>query len=414
MSYESICEAQKITFQRWQQAFSLWKEAQKNYFEPDAFCVNMQTCITQIRTISFIVQSNKDKIDSFDKWYIPWQDKMKNDPIMTWLKDSRNQIEKQGDLEKHSNIQLEIIASYFDDGPKVTVPSKELLFVSIKSIVTAIKKTNIYKHFEENGILEVKRQWVANSFEDAELLSLLSYGLLFLLDMINSLNPNQQLFQVSQYRNSLLQEPPSSICISLRDGKVFSRPFLPTYTKRVNVNERAVKTYYPQADDMRALPQNSLRDYVVKYMQMAKYLLQIDKNLQSLVFLSNMDTEGHECDSHVYPMICPDRQAKYLFMRFIAQQVKIYRLNTIIVVTENWFTTRKDLDPITVLTNFPEDREGILIVACNSRGEEYSCHQEFTHKESNIVFIGEPTLETGECGAYFIEPVKEVWKNNFN
>ncbi|MDE3276758.1 MAG: hypothetical protein PUK73_00065 [Spirochaetota bacterium] len=113
-------------------------------------------------------------------------------------------------------------------------------------------------------------------------------------------------------------------------------------------------------------------------------------------------------------MICPDRQAKYLFMRFIAQQVKIYRLNTIIVVTENWFTTRKDLDPITVLTNFPEDREGILIVACNSRGEEYSCHQEFTHKESNIVFIGEPTLETGECGAYFIEPVKEVWKNNFN
>ena len=213
MSYESICEAQKITFQRWQQAFSLWKEAQKNYFDPDAFCVNMQTCITQIRTISFILQSNKDKIDSFDKWYIPWQDKMKNDSIMTWLKDSRNQIEKQGDLEKHSNIQLKIIASYLNDGPKVIVPSKELLFVSIKSIIATIKRTNSYKHFEENGTLEIKRQWFANSFEGTELLSLLSYGLLFLLDMINSLNPNQQLFQVSQYRNSLLQEPPSSICI---------------------------------------------------------------------------------------------------------------------------------------------------------------------------------------------------------
>lgn len=414
MSYESICEAQKITFQRWQQAFSLWTEAQKNYFEPDAFCVNMQTCITQIRTISFILQSHKDKIDSFDQWYAPWQDKMRNDRIMTWLKDSRNKIEKQGDLEKHSNIQLKIIASYFNNGPKAIVPSRELLFAGIKSIISAIKETNIYKHFEENGILEIKRQWIANSFEDAELLSLLSYGLLFLLDMINSLNPRQQLFQVSQYRGLLLQECPSIICISLKDGKVFSKSFLPTHTKHVNVDESAVKTHYPHADDMRALPQNSLRDYVVKYMQMAKYLLQIDKSLQSLVFLSNMDTEGRECDSHVYPMVCPDRQAKYLFMRFIARQVKIHRLNTIIVVTENWFTTRKDLDPVTVLTNFPEDREGILVVACNSRGEEYSYHQEFTHKESDIVFIGEPTMETEECGAYFLEPVKEVWKNNFH
>ena len=318
MSLENTCEAQKLTFQRWKQAFALWQEAQKNYFEPDAFCVSMQTCITQIRTISFILQANKDKIDSFDKWYAPWQYKMKNDRIMTWLKDSRNQIEKQGDLEKHSNIQLKIIASYFNNGPQTIIPSKKLLFEGINSILSSIKQIPIRKHFEENGILEIKRQWVANSFEDRELLSLLSYGLLFLLDMINSLNSKQQLFRTSQYRELLLQECSRVLYVSLKDGKLLCDPTLPHRKERMPINREAIKSRYPSFDKICTLPQNSLRNLVVKHMEMAKTFLLTDKSLQSIVFLSNMTAEGKQTNAIAYPMICSNRQSKYLFMRFIA------------------------------------------------------------------------------------------------
>ena len=402
MSFESISEAQKLTFQRWQQAFSLWSEAQKNYFEPDVFCVNMQTCITQIRTISFILQSNKDKIDSFEQWYTPWQEKMQNDHIMKWLKDSRNKIEKQGDLEKYSNIQIEMIASYLNNGPKVIIPSKKLLFQGISIILSDIKKTREYKHFKENGILVIKRQWFANNFENVELLSLLSYGLLFLLDVINSLYPNQQLFKISDYRESLLKEPPRVLYISLKTGKLFCNPMSSYHNERFFTDENLVKTRYPLIDNIRTLPQNSLYDYVIKYMQIAKHLLKIDKSLEGTVFLSNMFENGKLSDVYAYPIICANRQTKYLFMRFIAQQVKIYKLNTMITIAESWLSTRTDLDPITVLTDFPKEKEAILVTACNMNGEEYTCQQEFTRKDSDIVFVGEPVINSQKDKIFFI------------
>ena len=84
------------------------------------------------------------------------------------------------------------------------------------------------------------------------------------------------------------------------------------------------------------------------------------------------------------------------------------------MVTESWFSTREDLDPLTVLTNFPQEREMILVVGCNAKGEEYSCYQEFTHQNSNIVLIGKSVLDMEKGKSLFIAPVQEVWKNNFH
>lgn len=414
MSQESIKEAQEIIFQRWKQAFLLWKEARKNYFEPDSFCVNMQACITQIRTISFIMQSNKEKIDSFDEWYFPWQAKMKSDNVMKWLKDSRNQIEKQGDLEKYSIIQLEIIASYFNNGPKTTIPSKNFLFQGIASIFSFLKKNPSFKHFETNGVLKIQRQWFANSFKEKELLSLLSYGLCFLLDIIHSLNTNQDIFEISHYRELLLQDSPMSLYMSVDNGELLRDPTILQQKERIYADKKAVERRYPLVDIISALPQNSLHHYVIKYMEMAKYLLKIDKSLANTIFLSNMDSKGEISNICVYPMNFSDKRTKYLFMRFIAQQVKIHKFDTIIAVTESWYSTRKDIDPITILTNFPHKREVILVVACNSRGEEYTAHQEFTHKKDDIVFVGETIIEEEKDRSFFIAPIKEIWKNDFN
>ena len=43
---------------------------------------------------------------------------------MRWMQDARNKIEKEGDLDAHSFIRAQIIASYLNEGPAIEVPAE--------------------------------------------------------------------------------------------------------------------------------------------------------------------------------------------------------------------------------------------------------------------------------------------------
>ena len=49
------------------------------------------------RSVTFILQKLKLKVDNFEIWYDPYREEMKNDPLMTRFKDIRNSIEKEGE-----------------------------------------------------------------------------------------------------------------------------------------------------------------------------------------------------------------------------------------------------------------------------------------------------------------------------
>ena len=83
-------------------AHRLWHHALESYFDPEAFRVALQNCIQTLRTVTWLLQNNKRHIPNFDAWYSAWQDKMRADNVMRWLVNSRNKIEKQGDLGTHS------------------------------------------------------------------------------------------------------------------------------------------------------------------------------------------------------------------------------------------------------------------------------------------------------------------------
>jgi hypothetical protein len=48
------------------------------------------------RAATFALQGLRSVVDDFDKWYGPQQEAMKNDPLMSYFKDLRNDIEKGG------------------------------------------------------------------------------------------------------------------------------------------------------------------------------------------------------------------------------------------------------------------------------------------------------------------------------
>lgn len=153
-----------------------WHAAQEAYFDPEAFRVAIQTAIQTSRTVSFILQNNKHFIPSFDNWYSKWQEEFRSIPLMKWMVEARNRIEKQGDLEAHSFIRAEIIASHLNQGPAVQVPA-ELSDAPMK-LVKSIPDSPLGKHIKKDGVLRIQRRWIENTLPDFELLDAvaITYG----------------------------------------------------------------------------------------------------------------------------------------------------------------------------------------------------------------------------------------------
>lgn len=145
-----------------------WHEAERGYFDPERFRIGIQATIQTLRTVTFILQSNKRLFENFDAWYTPWQDRFRSDALMRWMIDARNKIEKVGDLETHSQVRAEIIASYYEEGPRLEVPAE--LFQDPSSLLKSIASPALMQHVMANGVLRIQRRWVENTLPGYELL----------------------------------------------------------------------------------------------------------------------------------------------------------------------------------------------------------------------------------------------------
>jgi hypothetical protein len=160
--------AARAVQQRLRQMLQLWEHAAESYFSPEQFQLNLQNCITTSRTVTFIMQSNKSSVGDFEAWYGNYVNKWKLDPIMKWAKDSRNIIEKQGDLAIFSQIKAKIICSYI--GGPTTDWIGSSLFRSNEAIRASIPKKFLIPQVIQHGTLVIERRWVANSLPDIEIL----------------------------------------------------------------------------------------------------------------------------------------------------------------------------------------------------------------------------------------------------
>jgi hypothetical protein len=73
-----------------------WKKAEASYQEPVDFVRYTQATILALRAVTFVLQSAKRQIPEFHAWYADWQEKMRQDHVLHWLKETRNNIEKVG------------------------------------------------------------------------------------------------------------------------------------------------------------------------------------------------------------------------------------------------------------------------------------------------------------------------------
>lgn len=59
------------------------------------------------RSVTWVLQNLRSVIkEEFDNWYIPEQEKMKNDPLMRYFVNARNELEKQGKLSVATSVSI--------------------------------------------------------------------------------------------------------------------------------------------------------------------------------------------------------------------------------------------------------------------------------------------------------------------
>src|SRR5690349_1236783 len=104
---EPECPVPK-SHRRLQEAHRAWHQAAHLYSDPDGFRVNLNAAIQALRNVTFILQSEKHNIPSFDTWYPSWQQRMKEDNVLRWSVDARNRVVKQGDLETESVARVHV------------------------------------------------------------------------------------------------------------------------------------------------------------------------------------------------------------------------------------------------------------------------------------------------------------------
>jgi len=165
--------------QAWERRLTdLWlllERCHATYMEPELFRLNTNQFLQTSRTVTFIIQKNKDQIPGFDDWYRPITAEWAKDAVMTWAKDSRNMIEKEGDLDLHSALRMTLFWSYIAEHDISLVTGRdELLQAGTKRLIRFARR-NLPSGVVDSSAVRVERRWVANTLPNWELLQAFTY-----------------------------------------------------------------------------------------------------------------------------------------------------------------------------------------------------------------------------------------------
>jgi hypothetical protein len=172
----SLCPLPK-THRRLVEAHVLWHQSLEQYHQPDLFQANLNATIQALRNITFILQSEKHSFTQFDVWYKSWQERIKPDPVLRWLKEARNTVVKQGELET-SSIAVVKLVTWKDDVlletsiPPDTPPSLILANIPLLELVS---NTHLPSGDLKHAAIIIERRWSVTELGGREILGALAW-----------------------------------------------------------------------------------------------------------------------------------------------------------------------------------------------------------------------------------------------
>lgn len=375
-----------------------------SYFDPDRFRQNVNHFLQTARTVTFIVQKSKESIPNFDAWYQsrvigPW----KSDQIMEWAKDARNSIEKEGDLELQSTLDVRLLFSYLEeDDVRVECGREELLDATVARLIR-VAHQQLPFGVREAAALRVERTWITSTLPSHELLWGLGYVYSRLYECSESLADHLG----RQLPVSIPQ--PSDVTV-LRDAsrqvelvKLKDRRNYRISTERVDavpadqLPETVTRTFGELKSEL--IRPTSFSTMMSYYSRMAQATFEQWGNHVPMLFLFN----NKWAPIYMATFAPADQVEKYFFWRAIGERIALQRAHALVFTSETWLREAKGYPsrPISELRIIGEK----LQVTGVDRDRNYAIRSwDIRHSEAAGVALEEDASSMPSDQPFFLVP----------
>ena len=381
-------------------------QADQNYFEPDLFRLNVNNAIQTARTVTFLIQKNKSSIPEFDLWYKEnLLDRIKGDRVMEWLKESRNHIEKEGDLDVNSECNLETIFSYTDPGPKMSLKHEGQLFIGTKRLLRTIRKIFPTGVFRDSAIA-IDRRWVATSLPDFELTDALHYGYSELERVVDSLDKHlgSEGGVVMPLSRSMRGSSSRRAYLKSEDGQIYSFAHASTNVTLPDV-AALEERYDVDAFASAFRTTGDLSTAIERFSELASALYTKDGYHITIGFV--LGSEGRIL--HMLQPQFDDHTDKMIFWTELAHVARINKeVSAVIFTSEIWFRSA-DGFPQKRVSQLDITGEGLQIVAADRDKCFVKTIPVVSDEAGKRLDIGSAELTT-DVLPNFIVPLRKVWE----
>jgi len=387
----------------------LLKNCSSTYLDPDLFRMNTNQFLQTARTVTFIIQKNKSYIKDFDIWYKKNViDLWAQDEVMQWAKNSRNIIEKQGDLEINSTLDVSLIFSYLEeDDIKLKIGRQELLNYGVKKLVRFSQK-HLPSGITDAAVVRISRNWVTKNLSNWELLHALVYVYCRHYDTHRKLCKHLQ----TTLSKKLLDPAESN---SIREEALN-----PYYLKLNDLNRYSIRREVIHHDSSYK-PPPELMSKINEIQNNFKDINSVDSALSHFLEFAAItfrDAGFHISILHLFDdnwsnvdlmtTIFADHADKYIFWRSIGERVKSQRITAIVWTSELWHRSLKG-HPSTAIKNLPITGEGLMVSVLDASGNFKQATWEISRDAdgNNPVLSAEPSfnVEYNTEAPYFFAPI---------
>ncbi len=400
---------------RWEKRLSdvaqLLRQCAASYFEPDRFRLNCNQFLTTSRTVNFLIQKDKALIPNFDEWYAAQVIELwAGDKVMAWGRDSRNHIEKVGDLDLESELAVTLIFTHDEDQDiSILCARNELIGATVRHLLRHAEK-HLPTGVSDASVLRIRRRWVANTLPGRELLSALTY-----------IYGRQRALAVSlaSYLGRPLPREIPEIGdireIRERDGQVRYVKFRDRKPSRMASHViRQVPDYLPpqwlqelakERDPSKGLP--GLNVQLEFHTKMAEGTFQQFGNHMPMMWMYDKAGQavGHE------GMVPDDQATKFIYWRTVADRVESLRPATLIWICEIWIKDRARNFELP-MRKMPIKGEALHVMGIDRSGHVTTIYWDIQRDSPNAwprLVRREPSPETQYGAPYFLLSVQRAF-----
>ena len=391
----------------------LLRNCGETYFSPDRFRQNTNQFLQTSRTVTFIIQKNKAEIPNFDSWYKanvlqPWA----SDQVMSWAKDSRNVIEKEGDLDMQSTLQVAVLFSYdSEEDMIIEVGRRELLQAGVEQLLKAAHRV-LPRGVIDAAVLKMQRRWVANTLPDRELIYSLTYTYAQIYRVCEALAKHLGGTLDPSIPHPTEADPSTNDVAKIR----FMKLSKPEIGRRASMRIKADPAFKPtpalqrlQEEVQSTARPSSLADVVAKHAKMAQ--VTFEQYGKHIPMLALYDKDWNHID--FMSTAFSDQAEKFLFWRDAADRAFFLKAYAMVWTSESWVRDLKEQDGRPI-SEMPIIGEQLHVVGADASGAQQVSTWNITRsagaKTPTLVPIN-PEDKSGQPGhLYFIKPIVGAMK----